>query len=148
MITAVPPTESDLGAELELRVSGLWRALTREAPSDLSHTAASVLASLAVDGPQRVTTLAAREHVAQPSMTILLQRLERRGLLLRQPDPADKRACRLAITAAGEQVLRDRARARSQWLNARMKSLQPDQRALIVRALEHLDVILAEGVGG
>jgi DNA-binding MarR family transcriptional regulator len=123
----------------------MWWLLTRVLPSDLSRTSASVLAVLREDGPQRVTTLAAHEHIAQPSMSLLLQRLARRGLVERQDDPTDGRACRMAITAAGEQALRDRAEARSRWLRERLAGLDDDERAALLAALAPLDTLMADG---
>jgi DNA-binding MarR family transcriptional regulator len=145
MPPSAPTTQLDLGAELEQRVAGIWWRLTREAPSNLSRTAASVLASLRADGPQRVTSLTAREHVAQPSMSILLRRLCSHGLVERLDDPADKRACRITITPAGAQVLRDRAEARSLWLSSRLERLSAEDRATVLAALKLLDTLLIDG---
>jgi DNA-binding MarR family transcriptional regulator len=138
-------TEVDLGSELEQRVGGIWWLLTREAPSDLSRTAASVLARLRHDGPQRVTTLATHEHISQPSMSDVVRRLCDRGLVERHDDPADKRACRISITPAGEQVLRERAEARSRWLTSRLAHLAAEDRATLLAALKLLDTLLADG---
>jgi DNA-binding MarR family transcriptional regulator len=44
-----------------------------------------------------------------------LQLLERKGLIARQPDEADRRVLRLALTAAGETLIRD-AGASAEWL--------------------------------
>jgi DNA-binding MarR family transcriptional regulator len=145
----MPPTPNsadvDLGTELEQRIGAIWWTLTRAAPSDLSRTAASVLASLRQDGPQRVTTLATREHVAQPSMSDVVRRLCERALVERLEDPADKRVCRVAITPAGEDVLRERAQARSAWLTSRLDHLSAEDQATVVRALELLDTLLTDG---
>lgn len=104
-----------------------------------------MLARLRRDGPQRVTTLAVSEHVAQPSMSVLVQRLVKRGLVARQEDPADRRASRIAITPVGEQVLRDRAEARSRWLRERLSRLREEERALLLQALELFDVLAGDG---
>lgn len=144
---ASPPASAagttDLGAALEQRVVGLWWLLTRGLPSDLSRTAASVLATLGLEGPQRVTTLAARESIAQPSMSQLLQRLERKGLVERREDPADRRACRMAITAAGEQAMRSRAQARSAWLDERLQQLPAADRDALAGSLAAFDTLIA-----
>src|SRR5215211_5152476 len=92
----VPPT---LASELDARLIALWRGVGRLGYGGLSRTAASVLATLRDGGPQRVTALAAGESVAQPSMTTLLSRLERDGLVERGADPADARAVLASITA-------------------------------------------------
>src|SRR5919199_4740752 len=87
------------------RLSALWRTLGRAAQGELSRTAASVLATLRDAGPQRVTVLADGEAVAQPSMTTLVGRLERDGLVQRGADPDDARAVRVRITDKGRERL-------------------------------------------
>lgn len=47
------------------------------------------------------------EHVSieQPTMTALLSRMERDGLLVRNPDPADARGRRVSLTPKGSRAL-------------------------------------------
>ena len=73
----------------------------------LSPSASTVLYRLDTDGPVRLTTLAAAVEMSQPSMTQLVQRLERRDLVSRSPDPEDRRAALVSITATGRQLFRD-----------------------------------------
>jgi DNA-binding MarR family transcriptional regulator len=145
ILSLVPPPDSrqlDLGLGLERRIASLWWALMREVPSDLSRTAASVLARLKGEGPLRVTTLAASEHVAQPSMSMLVQRLVDRGLVDRLEDPEDRRASRIAITELGKLLLDERAQARSSWLRERLTRLEADERDTLAHALVLLDRLL------
>ncbi|HXS65566.1 MAG TPA: MarR family transcriptional regulator [Streptosporangiaceae bacterium] len=72
---------------------------------DLSLTAVATLASLDRNGAQRITTLALAEGVSQPSMTQLVQRLEQRGLVRRESDPADGRVALVQLTDPGQQAL-------------------------------------------
>ncbi len=72
---------------------------------DLSLTAVATLASLDRRGAQRITTLALAEGVSQPSMTQLVQRLEQRGLVRRESDPADGRVALVQLTEAGKAAL-------------------------------------------
>ena len=80
----MPGAEKPLGRDLELAAEldrlitlSRWRLL-REVSTDLGRTSSSVLKQLREAGPQRVTVLAANEAVAQPTMSALVQRLERR----------------------------------------------------------------------
>jgi DNA-binding MarR family transcriptional regulator len=72
---------------------------------DLSLTAIATLSSLDRRGAQRITTLALAEGVSQPSMTQLVQRLEQRGLVRRESDPADGRVALVQLTEAGQSAL-------------------------------------------
>jgi DNA-binding MarR family transcriptional regulator len=133
-----------LGVALEARVTNLWAMLTTGSRSALSRTAAGVLGTLRDDGPLRVTELARREAVAQPTMTMIVTRLRREGLVDSAPDPADARAALLSVTAAGRAALQERVDARAMVLGERLERLDPAQRALIAQALGALDAIVPE----
>jgi DNA-binding MarR family transcriptional regulator len=134
-----------LASELDTHLIALWKAVGRVQRHDLSRTAASVLAALRDHGPQRITALAASEAVAQPTMTTLVGRLERDGLVERGGDPADARAVLATITAEGlERLLRIRE-ARAAAIEARLSELDPDEREALAAALPALEK-LAVGV--
>ncbi|MFF5402699.1 MarR family winged helix-turn-helix transcriptional regulator [Streptomyces misionensis] len=98
---------------------------------DISLTVASTLARLEREGPLRLTLLAAAEGVAQPSMTQLVQRLERQGLIMRVGDAVDGRVTLIGISDAGRDVLAARRRSRDARLADVMATLpEDDQRAL------------------
>src|SRR5262245_54256714 len=65
----------------------------------------SALAGLAFDGPTSISELAAFERIARPSMTRLVQDMERDGLIQRRPDPTDGRGVRIRITAKGRALV-------------------------------------------
>jgi DNA-binding MarR family transcriptional regulator len=138
-----PPT-ADLPAELDRRLAALWRVLARGQHGQLSRTATSVLATLRDAGPQRVTALAGAEAVAQPTMTTLVGRLERDGLVARGADPADARAVRVSITAEGRERLEARRAVRTALLADRLAGLDAAERETLAAALPVLDK-LAEG---
>lgn len=131
-----------LAAGLEERVSHLWWLISRDAPTVLSRSAAATLARLREDGPQRISELAHGESVSQPSMTCLVQRLERDAYVSRRPDPADARAAIIEITAAGRHALEARAGVRAEVLATRLQALSAEQRAQLEAALPALDALL------
>jgi DNA-binding MarR family transcriptional regulator len=92
---------------------------------DLSLTAVATLGSLARQGPQRITTLAAAEGVSQPSMTQLVQRLEQRALVKRDSDPSDGRAALVKLTDEGKAALAAR-RERNAHVIARLLTDLPE----------------------
>ena len=108
----------------------------------LSLTAALALGRLNEEGPIRLTTLAAAEGIAQPSMTQLIQRLERQGLATRINDPEDGRVALVNITNAGRAVMDDRRRDRRDRLAELLKGVSPeDEAALILAAHVALPII-------
>jgi DNA-binding MarR family transcriptional regulator len=84
-----------------------------------SLTSSSVLALLDDDGPARISALAAASGVSQPSMTELVGRLEREGLVARFSDPEDGRATIVDITPSGR---RRRSQTR-RFINDRVVAL-------------------------
>ncbi|MEU6466521.1 MarR family winged helix-turn-helix transcriptional regulator [Streptomyces sp. NPDC046976] len=102
---------------------------------DLSFTAASTLARLEREGPVRLTLLAAAEGVAQPSMTQLVQRLERQDLVMRVDDAVDGRVTLIAVTDAGREVLAARRRSRDARLADLMTGLPDDDRRALAEAM-------------
>jgi len=77
------------------------RALT---PLDLSLPQYRVLAVLA-EGTTASSTIARQLAVSPPSITALLDGLVARGLVVREPDPLDRRRLTLLLTPAGREVL-------------------------------------------
>ncbi|HEY3933377.1 MAG TPA: MarR family winged helix-turn-helix transcriptional regulator [Gemmatimonadales bacterium] len=64
-----------------------------------------VLQQLA-DGPiPTVNALAARTHTTQATVSAVLDRLEARGLIIRQRDPRDRRRISVALSATGRRLL-------------------------------------------
>jgi DNA-binding MarR family transcriptional regulator len=116
----------------------LWWQVSSELPSELSRTAASLLRFLSDEGPQRVTVLATREQVAQPTMSVIVKRLRARGLVERRSDPNDRRATLVAVTPQGIEMLRERAELRSRWFSSRLACLDADERRAVADAVEKL----------
>lgn len=113
--------------------SAVIRAVTDR--RGMSFTAASALARLEREGPARLTALAAAEGVTQPSMTQLVQRLERQGLVARVGDPDDGRVTLVAVTDAGRDVLAERRRTRDDHLARLLAGLPEEQRQALGAAV-------------
>lgn len=111
-------------------------------PRDLSLTSVSTLATVERTGPRRITDLAVIEGVAQPSMTALVNVLERAGLVERRPAPHDQRVVLVALTAAGADYLRARRRAGADAFAQLIGKLPADEVAALLAAgpaLRHLN---------
>lgn len=57
----------------------------------------------------RMSTLADKVVITRAGLTSLIDRIQARGLLRRVPDPDDRRATRVVLTAEGEAVFRSAA---------------------------------------
>ena|SRR6185312_6032591 len=139
-----------VASTLLARASRLIRLLMRTGAHELSRTEAGVLSTL-VDGPRRISELAATEALAQPTVTQLVDKLETRGLVTRGSAAEDRRVVMVAISDLGREQLEEvraviRASMRealadlpdveltelahaSETLGALIEKLQPDREA-------------------
>jgi DNA-binding MarR family transcriptional regulator len=119
--------------------------------ADLSASAGFAINRVCREGPLRLTALAAKEGISQPSMTQLIQRLERQGLVTRLADPDDGRAALIGITGHGQELIDDRTRLRRDRLKELLASLTSEEECalwLSARvALPILDRMIANADG-
>jgi len=95
-----------ISTHLPSHIGLLTRLLTKEFGERYSYTEARLLSCLA-HGPQRITDLAELEGLAQPTTTLLVQRLEERGLVRRERQTHDQRVVLVWLTETGEAALED-----------------------------------------
>jgi len=97
----------------------------------LSGPRASALSVIVFRGPITMSALAEAEQVRRPTITRLVDGLERRGLVRRVSDPADGRVQLVAATAAGKRLLqRGRARRVERLMQGVMQLSEEEQRVL------------------
>jgi DNA-binding MarR family transcriptional regulator len=84
----------------------LTRLLVRQLGGEVSRTEVGLLSTLS-RGPQRITTLAELEGLAQPTMTSMVKQLEQRGLVRRERQADDGRVVLVSLTEAGSATLED-----------------------------------------
>ncbi|SHE61156.1 MarR family winged helix-turn-helix transcriptional regulator [Streptoalloteichus hindustanus] len=137
---------AELAHRLRPLVFHLYYVVRRETPQyQLTLTQGSVLAALALDGPRRMSALAEREGVRTPSMTDVVARLERLGLVRRAPDPSDGRAVIAAATDEGRRLIDELVRAREEFLRERLARLDAADRTAIAAALPAFERLLNPG---
>jgi DNA-binding MarR family transcriptional regulator len=133
-----------MAGRLRLSATRLARILRRQADTGLSPSQLSALATVEHHGPVTLGTLAEHENVAPPSITKLVNKLEGRGLVKRQPDPVDGRVARVSLTEQGVALLAESRQRKNEWLAARLRQLDPDQRTRLADALDVLDAIIGQ----
>ena len=121
--------------------SRLTRLLLRRAPQRISRSEAGLLSSL-TGGPRRITELADLEGHAQPTMTLLVKRLEERGWVARRRDPADGRVVLVSLTDAGTVALEDVRAAYRTVLRDCLADMPDTQLAALLTATETLEALL------
>jgi MarR family transcriptional regulator, 2-MHQ and catechol-resistance regulon repressor len=80
----------------------------------------------------RMTDLARAVVITKTGLTSLIDRLEARSLVRRQPDRTDRRAFRITLPAEGERVFRAAARIHVAGIHDRMGQHLSDNEARVV----------------
>ncbi len=125
----------DAVAALRTAVLILSRRMRYQPLADeLSASEAAVLGRIGREGPQTPGALARAEHVQPPSMTRILERLEGRGLLRRDPRPGDRRQVLISRTPAAEDLVARTREVRTRWLTDLLSTLSPDDIDTVERA--------------
>ncbi|HEY3709646.1 MAG TPA: MarR family transcriptional regulator [Amycolatopsis sp.] len=135
---------TDLAHRLRPVVSRLYYLVRRETPQALTLTQGSVLAELVGGGPSRMSRLARLEGVRMPSMTDVVGRLERLGMVSRRPDPDDGRAVLVEATGEGRRFYAELLAAREEQLRERLLDLDDADRAAIDAALPALTKLIRD----
>ncbi len=87
---------------------------------------------------QRLTDIGAELLCVKSTITRLVDRLEADGLVLRTPDPDDRRAQRLLLTARGQTIRDEAARLHHEAVERRLGWLDPDEQRQLSALLEKL----------
>lgn len=138
-----------LADDLTLLIAATNESLSRKILDDVRattgvkvrHGDGYVFQHLLVE-PMRVSELARRLGVTQQAASKQVADLERRGLVLRTPDPSDGRAALIEISALGSAAV-DSSRTSRKTINQQVDALlgpeaASDLRSVLTRLAEHL----------
>jgi DNA-binding MarR family transcriptional regulator len=132
-------------ARLRVAVLRLSRRLRKHDLAGLTPSQLSTLSSVGSCGPVRLGDLAAAERIAPSTLTRLVNVLEERGYLLREPAPGDARAFLVTVTDSGRDVL-ERIRAEATNLLTDILTMLPaDQLQALEAALPALEQLAGSG---
>jgi DNA-binding MarR family transcriptional regulator len=110
-----------IAEHLPRRAVVLVRLLVKQVRTrEISRTEMEVL-SILTEGPRRITELTELEGTAQPTMTLLVKRLQEKGWVQREGLPRDGRVVIVSITEAGRNA---QQRFRALFLAAMRTDLQ------------------------
>ncbi|MCH0561732.1 MULTISPECIES: MarR family winged helix-turn-helix transcriptional regulator [unclassified Streptomyces] len=133
------PNPSD---ELTKQIVGLFAAINRRYSQEAEAAAAAhdltplqAKALLAAGDPVPTRHIADRLHAEPSNVTVIVDRLESRGLVVRSPDPDDRRVKRVAASTAGRTVAAD-LRARMPFAADPLARLTTPQRKTLRELLQ------------
>jgi len=113
----------------------LRRARREDAAMGLPPAQASVLSVLVFGGARTLSALADVEQVKAPTMTRIVDALERAGLAQRQPDADDRRKLSIAASASGVRLMQKGRSRRVNALAQLLADLDRDERAVLEEAI-------------
>lgn len=117
----------------------LRRLRTEDDALGVSPPRLSALSVVVFAGPIGIGALAAAEGVAAPTMTRLVDGLERDGLVRRRSDPADARGVLVEPTATGKRILTKGRRQRVRTLAEGLAGLTSQELADIRRGADLIE---------
>src|SRR5438132_13299080 len=114
---------SETADRLGMAITRLARILRQQAADDLTPTMRAAVGTIARQGPLTLGELATIEQVAPPTITKVVGKLEDRGLVEREADPADRRVTRVVLSGRGPRWLEADRPRRHAWLADRIEPL-------------------------
>ena len=138
---------TELADRLLGAVQGIRRVVRRRVRADVPGSplpgAQVELLRVVADRPGIGVAAAARElHLANNSVSTLVNQLADSGLLRREADPADRRAARLEITAAAADRMAAWRRARTGLVADALAELSEEDTEAIAQALPALEKLV------
>lgn len=97
-----------------------------------------ILDAVGVGSRRTVSELAAANMVTVSTMTIAVNRLETKGLVAREREPADRRVVKVRLTPRGEMIAVAHQRFHRRMADAVIQGLERDQIAVLTAAMENL----------
>ena len=144
MNTHATPAEACSGSALGLLFrqvrDAMWARMERElaaAGHDLTFSQFIAIKRLA-NGSAGVTDLARAADLNPGAMTRLLDKLEARGLLVREADPSDRRALHIHLTDAGRAMWRDVDQCGQRVRDRALHGMDDATRLQLTRLLEQV----------
>ena len=122
----------------------LLRQLRKEDDaSGLSAPRLSALSVVVFGGPLTLGELARAEQVKPPTMTRIVTRLEKEGLVKRKGDPHDGRLTHIEATSKGRKVLAAGRTRRVKKLASAVRSMEKKELAELRRGVQRLEDMIA-----
>jgi DNA-binding MarR family transcriptional regulator len=144
--TAAAPPAGTVAPEtverLRLVIARLARLLRQQDESGLGPTITAALSTINKHGPLTLGDLAASERVAPPTITKIVDKMEKAGLVQRTAHAVDRRVSLVGITELGAARLDEFRSRRTAWLSARLDELDADDVALLAGATDVLERIV------
>ena len=135
---------SELASELRFAVMRLSRRLRQHAPEDITPSQLSALSVIVRERRLTLSQLAEAERVQPPTITRVIDSLERKGLATRVPSDQDRRVAFVEATRTGGALVETIRRRRDAYLARRLRTFSAEERALLERAARLLERLIED----
>ena len=140
----MPPLK--LSSSLRMAVAALHKGLRKQASytSSYSMTELETIGFISRNNDILASELASLTRITTQSMSQILKKFESQGLITRTGSPDDKRKVHIALTAAGEKLVKQNRYERDAFLQKRIETLLTDKEvALLEKVVPILDKLAA-----
>jgi DNA-binding MarR family transcriptional regulator len=131
---------------LFLRTMGKVFLSTHTDPSfnDMTGAQKRIMYFLDLEGPQRMGDIARLVAVSLPAATTVVDRLVRSGVIVREADPADRRAIRVALSPGGRRIMARMKRVHERRLEEILLRLPALKRRELIQCFARVHELLCE----
>lgn len=133
-----PPDDADEPTRLVLALFRVVRGAQARSHSPVDLGSRRLLGTLAQTGPIRLSELARESQLDLSTVSRHVTGLAAEGLLQREADPADRRACVVGLTQSGRQRLHELVTERAAALAPLLDRWSADDRDRLVTLLTRL----------
>jgi DNA-binding MarR family transcriptional regulator len=144
MATEYRVPRSELASQLRFAVLRLGRRLRQHAPEDITPSQLSALSVIVRGERMTLSQLAEAERVQPPTVTRVVDSLERKDLATRVPSEHDRRVWFVEATPAGRALVETIRRRRDAYLARRLRTFSAEERALLERAAGLLERLIED----
>ncbi len=148
----MPPVPSEIEDQIVASIRRIIRAIdlqSRRLQEQYALTGPQLATLREVHrlGEVTVSALARAIHLGQPTVSGILTRLERRGLVVRARSEADRRSVVIRVTDAGENVLAEAPSLLQERFRAELRRLEDWEQHWMLSALQRIAMMMdAEGI--
>ena len=114
----------------------------------LAESQLGVLESLLHLGPMRQCELGRKQLTSRANVTLIVDKLEDRGWVRREPDPDDRRATRVHLTDQGRHFIDEVFPLHAARIRETLGALSPSEQEELARLCRKLGLANTENAGG
>ncbi len=143
------PDKFELGKFLPFRVTALAEGMSRSLsqryrePYGISVPEWRILATLNRDNSLNAGELRKKTHMEKPRVSRALNKMEKRGLIIREPDICDSRVSNIRLSQKGEKLYKQIEPIAIEWEQALLSDLTDKEIRCVQSVLDKLVLRLA-----